>query len=655
MDLQEWFSPYDSTRRIGSVINVSATEIIVNLSKAGSGEPSWSFGNRIAAGEVNEFVFIDVGETAILGRLVKVWIEGGERLSVDGLADKPTENHPIGLVQILVSLNPSNGRNYKGIKQHPRLGSQIYSAHPCLVSLLAEGKQDDLDNQIHLPLASLPHDDSVTINVTPEKLFSRHCAILGATGGGKSFSMAKIIEEVQLAGGKALIIDPTGEYQNLPCESYYVGEHPLSNDNNRVIFPHWKFTDSDIRAFLRPSSQSQSPKLDEAIRSLKVYCTYQSVPAHNMTFLPNGTVNKTGCLKMPFESAVASIASDEHLRPWQFSNLAAQIENECIYPSANFGKNPEKWGDISPNDVGYCLNLVSRIRAYSNNPYLKWMIDPDNNYKMIPDILEQFCCTEKLGRVVRLDLSEVTFEANSREILVNAIGRKLLSLARKGQINHKQPLLVFIDEAHQFLNKNVGEDTNRFELDAFGNIAKEGRKYGLNTVIATQRPRDIPEDVLSQIGTLIVHRLTNQHDQEIVKKAVGAIDQRSASFLPVLGQGEALLLGVDFPFPMTVKMKKPRNEPTSESAGYSNAWKRKEKTITKSKIAEYLEIPDDYLDEFNSLDIEYFDDDGSSGDMIYSHYFEVPQETPQELLEAMSWVKGQTISNIPTSTLDDES
>lgn len=119
MGQNKWFSPYDPIRRIGSVINVSATELIANLSKAGSGEPGWSFGNRIAAGEVNEFVFIDVGETAILGRLVKVWIEGGERLSVDGLADKPLENHPIGLIQLLVSLNPVNGKNYKGIKQHP--------------------------------------------------------------------------------------------------------------------------------------------------------------------------------------------------------------------------------------------------------------------------------------------------------------------------------------------------------------------------------------------------------------------------------------------------------------------------------------------------------------------------------------------------------
>lgn len=71
-------------------------------------------------------------------------------------------------------------------------------------------------------------------------------------------------------------------------------------------------------------------------------------------------------------------------------------------------------------------------------------------------------------------------------------------------------MLVFIDESHQFLNKSIGDDISKMNLTAFGDIAKEGRKYGLNLVMATQRPRDIPEDVLSQIGTLIVHRLTNE-------------------------------------------------------------------------------------------------------------------------------------------------
>lgn len=576
MDNKKWFSPYDPIRRIGSVIHVSATEITINLSKAGSGEPSWSFGNRIAAGEVNEFVFIDVGETAILGRIVKVWIEGGERLSVDGLADKPSENHPIGLVQILVSLNPTNGRNYKGIKQHPRLGGQIYSAHPLLVSILAEGKQDDSSNQIYLPLAELPHDSSVTIHVTPEKLFSRHCAILGATGGGKSYSMTNIIEQVHNAGGRAIVIDPTGEYECLNCESYYIGNHEKATPTNQLTFPHWQFTDSDIRAFLRPSPQSQAPKLEAAIESQKLVRQYQHQQNHGLDITAVSLLNKSGQLKGTHKTALIKMNSNKQVLPWSFVLAADQIENECIYPSANYGKDATKWGDRAEGDVGHCLNLISRMKSYASNPNLKWMIDVDSNLKTVPDLIDDFCSQHSEKKILRLDLSEIPFEANSREILVNAIGRKLLSVARKGQINHKAPLLVFIDEAHQFLNKRIGEETNRFELDAFGNIAKEGRKYGLNTIIATQRPRDIPEDVLSQIGTLIVHRLTNQLDQDVVKKAVGAIDQRSASFLPVLGQGEALLLGVDFPFPMTVKMKKPINEPTSKSASFSESWTRED-------------------------------------------------------------------------------
>lgn len=580
MKQKKWFSPYDPTRRIGSVINVSATELIVNLSKAGSGEPSWSFGNRIAAGEVNEFVFIDIGESAILGRLVKVWIDGGERLSVDGLADKPAENHPIGLVQLLVSLNPANGRNYKGIKQHPRLGSQIYSAHPQLVSIIAEGKQDETSDQIHLPLASLPHDISVTVHVTPEKLFSRHCAILGATGGGKSYSMTNIIEQVIAAGGRAIVIDPTGEYESLNCVSYYVGNHVNATDTNQLTFPHWQFTDSDIRAFLRPSAQSQAPKLEAAIESQKVVWQFYRQTDHKLNISPNYLLNKSGQEKSPYEAALLSMNATIQTAPWVFRNIADQIVNECVWPTGGTTNSPNLaiWGGKADNDVGHCLNLISRIKAYSNNPNLKWMIDTDPKIKTIPNLIDDFCSPTSDIDVVRLDLSAVPFEANSREILVNAIGRKLLSVARKGKISHEAPLLVFIDEAHQFLNKRIGEETNRFELDAFGNIAKEGRKYGLNTIIATQRPRDIPEDVLSQIGTLIVHRLTNQLDQEIVKKAVGEIDQRSASFLPVLGQGEALLLGVDFPFPMTVKMKKPVNVPTSKSASFSKIWKCNAKT-----------------------------------------------------------------------------
>lgn len=568
-----WFSPHDSNRRIGSLVDVSATEAKINLTKAGSGEQTWILGTRLSVGEVNEFVFIDCGQLSILARVVKVWLENGERLSVEGLDDSHPNNNPIGIVQLLVSVDVESGFNHRGVKQYPRLGAQVYAAHPKLVSILAEGVLNTSAKDIQLPIAEMPHDSSVNICITPEKLFSRHCAILGSTGGGKSYTMANLMENVHAHGGKILLIDATGEYANLPCESYYVGENVNAKEEQKVTYPHWMFTDTDLRALLRPSAQSQAPKLDAAIQSLRVVTQYHNVPAHGLPISESYILEKAGKTKASFENAVQQISSAEKLIPWSFSCLAKQIIEECIWPNGGTvqAPKPEIWGGRADNDVGHCLNLISRIQAMSANTNFRWMIDCDSSLKAIPTLLKDFC--EYSGaKILRLDLSAIPFEANAREILVNAIGRKLLSFARHANINYENPLLVFIDESHQFLNKRIGDESAKYDLVAFGDIAKEGRKYGLNVVIATQRPRDIPEDVLSQIGTLIVHRLTNEKDQDIVKKAVGSIDHRSASFLPVLGQGEALLLGVDFPFPMTVKIKTPKAKPESRSASFSRVW-----------------------------------------------------------------------------------
>ena len=67
---EKWFSPHDSKRRVGSLLEVSATEAKINLTKAGTGEHTWILGTRLPVGEVNEFVFIDCGQLTILARVV---------------------------------------------------------------------------------------------------------------------------------------------------------------------------------------------------------------------------------------------------------------------------------------------------------------------------------------------------------------------------------------------------------------------------------------------------------------------------------------------------------------------------------------------------------------------------------------------------------
>jgi len=179
--------------------------------------------------------------------------------------------------------------------------------------------------------------------------------------------------------------------------------------------------------------------------------------------------------------------------------------------------------------------------------------------------------SDSSARVMRVCLGGVSYEYRAREFIVNAIGRTLLNEARNGTFRSR-PLLAILDEAHNFLGRSVGYEDAKVNLDAFELIAREGRKYGLNICLATQRPRDLTDGVLSQIGTLIVHRLTNDRDREIVERACGEIDRSASAFLASLRSGEAAIIGVDFPIPLTVQIHRPSNPPASDGPDYQSAW-----------------------------------------------------------------------------------
>ena len=581
----KWFSPFDSQRRISSVIEVLATQIKINLTLAGQGKSLYVYGQSLRVGELNEYVFLDVGASAILGKLTKVWLEGAERLSVDQLSDKPSENHPVGYVQPLVIVGAHTGNVERGISQYPRLGAQVYAAHPDLVAQILTNKSDN-EHALDLALGHLPNNASTQIHASPEQLFARHCAVLGSTGSGKSNTVAKLLELIgQYPQAKVVLIDATGEYKGLEkckeiekCQqvlkctddclgtfySFYVGTNKECTDNKKkLMFPYWELSDSDLYALLRPSGQIQLPKLVSAVNSLRAVSLYNQENSAN----PKTVFVKANSLKSVFKEWSDKVTQRTI---WDFKFLANQIGEECVKDW------DDKYNGYNEAEQGYCSTLKSRVESIQSIESMSWLIvspatNPTNTVK---SILKKFIESSENG-ILRLDVSAVPFESNAREILVNAIGRCLLDFCRgEDKIINSQtnPLLVFIDEAHQFLNKSVGEENSRFSLDAFGNIAKEGRKYGLNVVIATQRPRDIPEDVLSQIGTFLVHRLTNPYDQDLVKKSIGDLDAATANALPTLATGEALLLGVDFNFAMRLKIKQAINKPQSESVSYSNIW-----------------------------------------------------------------------------------
>lgn len=554
---RDWFSPFEADRRIGTVLKINADGLRVNLPGAGKGGASDHFGYRIGAGEVGEFVFVDCGKLALLGRIVEVGLVERERRSLEGPLDSIGENCPSGAVQLLTSVDAATGEVFRGVSRFPRVGALVYSAHPELVSRVVQNTFNRSGNDAQLILGELAGDSGAEISVTPEQLFGRHCAVLGTTGGGKSNTLARLVELIKEHGGKAILIDATGEYKNLPGKHVSIGGDGTDGFET-ACFSYLNFTESDLFALFTPSPQAQQPKLTEAIRSLRLE---QHLP---VAFRKDGIVKKAGQSSAEFEKVAANKSAEFYSLTWEINKLADQIPEECLKP-----QNLDKYGARDDFSAGHCTSLISRIRVFCQSAHFGWFLSGNTDAEL-PSKIDKFL---KSGteQVLVIGLNEVSFEFRAREILVNAIGRYLLSLARQKKFKD-EPLIVLIDEAHQFLNKKVGDENYSVSLDAFGSIAKEGRKYGLHVVIATQRPRDIPEDVLSQIGTQIVHRLTNHHDREMVERASGDIDRAAARFLPLLRPGEALLLGVDFPFPLSVLINRPKSEPDSRGSKFSGVW-----------------------------------------------------------------------------------
>jgi hypothetical protein len=523
----------------------------------------------VLGGQVGEFIFIEGEGIAVLGRITEVKLPDNERLKAEPSLGAPLDANPIGFVQLLTTLELATAKVISGIPFHPRIGQHVFSAHPLLVKHIVEGQVVSSAGAIEL--ATIPHDPSTMVNVSPAHLFGRHCAVLGATGGGKSWTVARIIQEAARLGGKVLLVDPSGEFHTFTegVRSVHLGGVPEGTEDTRkfVAFPYWDLNETDLFAIFQPSPGAQVPKLREALRSLKLnYVLKGDKEPHH--FVKANTEKKY----FNYEVNKNEAEVEAHGAKYVIKALARQVYEECVHESGGTLREPnyQVWGGPDERIRGYCDTLVSKIYSITRSPALRCLFAPEQ-FAALTEELQSFFLSD--DSVLRISLADLPFEHHARELLINAIGRHLLGLARNGAFL-EMPTVVVLDEAHQFLSKAIGDENNRVALDAFGLIAKEGRKYGLTTLLATQRPRDIPEDVLSQMGMFIVHRLINERDRDIVEKACGNLDASAAAFLPTLGQGEAILVGVDFPMPTPIKVTEPEYPPKSEGPSYAKFWKK---------------------------------------------------------------------------------
>lgn len=515
-------------------------------------------GVSYSGGNVSNFIVIEGEEYGFLAQITELKLPDSEKkeLTEKAIDHKESDFHPIGKAELLLSFSVFNPeKTEKTVSKYPSIGAKVYSCSDEQIGKYVEefGKKENDTDNVFANIGKLTSNNA-DCNISLNSLFGRHCAIVGTTGGGKSWTVAKLIESISSkTNNKIILIDATGEYSSLDAQSYILGID--------AYFPYQKLSITDLFYLLRPTGQSQRPILLDAIRSLKI------MRINNKSGICPKADKSKEKYNEQYQNNIKEI--EDNSCNFDINFLVAQIKEECVYQTGYTNKEQDvsKWGSYDNKTYDYQTSLISRIVDLLNTEIYDSLFAFNNkqeNKKSIISEIDSFFQSSS-NNIFRINFEDVPSAFSAKEIISNALASYMLNKARQKEFL-KSPIILVVDEAHQFLNKNVRDDFFEIQsLDAFDLIAKECRKYGLFLCLATQMPRDIPIGTLSQMGTFIVHRLINEKDKQSIENAASSANRNSLSFLPILGEGEALLVGVDFPMPLLIKIDAPINKPESNT------------------------------------------------------------------------------------------
>ncbi|MFN0215041.1 MAG: ATP-binding protein [Saprospiraceae bacterium] len=521
--------PFDHNYFIGYVNQVFPDFVRVHFPSSVLLNKFIHSGEEFNAGLVGNYVTIEGENHGFLGKILELSLPEKERLHLNEKDFQKKDFHPIGRIEILLSFDYFNPEKIgKGLSAYPNIGSKVFVSSAQFIQKYFRGfgvKPEHSEDSPVFEFGTLTLNSQTRIEVSQQALFGRHCAIVGTTGGGKSWTVSKCIEEIIKSRGKTILIDATGEY------SVFDGNEkvaPPAIIGNGSFFHYSNMTIEDIFVLLRPGGQVQSPKLLDAIKSLKIVGLLNTnidgdaiAKIDDTTFrikidqqtnedikIENGIIIKNGQHHRPYNRIyyrfIEQIESID--ASFDITKLPWQIHHECVQ-EISFN-DPSRWGNRHEQSITNCTSLILRTNSFIHNPHFKNVFginqakeDGNELVQKIVAFLESDDC------LLRIGFEQVGYEFQAREILANSIGKFLILKAREGIFKTK-PIVLFIDEAHQYLNKHVKDEYfEATRLNAYDQIAKEGRKYGLFICLATQMPRDIPTGTLSQMGTFIVHRL----------------------------------------------------------------------------------------------------------------------------------------------------
>jgi DNA helicase HerA-like ATPase len=520
---------------IGHLVLVRGGRMLATLLTDDEGfQPTVTVGGELqVVGQVGGYVTVQQHGIRVLALVNQIEAPEGRRIrSAAGCTLTLT---PLG------EIGESN-QFMRGVRNFPTPGAELHAVAPEEIgSIFTKLKAQKFE------VGYLRNNPSTLVYLDASTMCSRHLAILGQSGAGKSWSVTSLIQRAVKAMPRAhiILLDLHGEYCWRDKEGVLQSAFDVQNtryfDARRLEIPFWLMTFAELVDLLidrnDPGSSIQTAFLRETIFALK----------------------KKSATSLQLETV--SIDS-----PVYFSmNEVYKTFKDANEMRTDFGKTK---GPLFGQFDEFLVKLLSRL----NDVRYDFLLNPKRrtSSESLSGLLRDFVgLGERKCQITIIDLSPVPFDV--RPTVSAQIGRLAFEFNYWNPQNREFPILLVCEEAHAYIPR---ENNSQFEgtRKSMERIAKEGRKYGVGLCVISQRPHELSETVLSQCGTYICLRISNPDDQAYVKKLVPEGEGDLVDVLTALGRGEAMVLGEGTPLPVRFQFHRPEPPPNSNDVDFHKYW-----------------------------------------------------------------------------------
>jgi DNA helicase HerA-like ATPase len=557
---------------LGKVISVSGSSLQIELTPQVRSGLLIIEGRTHRIGQVGSFVRIPQGYNDLYGVIAET--------SESDSGDEGAEFSERRTVKVEL-VGESVGQDFeRGISQFPSINDE---AHLVTEKDLKKiyGNQDE--GQV--VIGKLSSSDSINVSVDLDSLVNRHSALLGSTGSGKSTSVSSLLrsivtgsdDEVIRPSSRIVLFDIHGEYASALGDISTVYSVSPRDEENSLYIPYWCVSPESLIDFLcGPNDNVKNKFMDEIVEEKKEYARINKIK------IDEGKITPYTPLPFRLNKVWYDMYHDDNVN-WQ----EKAKENPSYISKGDYTKlEPPKFNPPDTRTDSLCVKggpqnmkrQLDLMRSRLLDSQYSFFLSPGDWHpsddckvdKDLPDLISDW-----IGAPTPITILDLSGMPSARlDLLLGSVLDIIFQSAVWGRNlaegMKEKPLLLVMEEAHRYLSNDI----NGLSKEMVRRIAKEGRKFGVGSMLVSQRPSEIDETILSQCGTLFALRINNSADRSRVKSAMSDGLSGIVDSLPILRTGEAIVTGEAARLPMRCRFKIPKDGrfPDSRDPRVSEQW-----------------------------------------------------------------------------------